>query len=109
MGAALIEPLEQAHDGFVTGCVTPVKQAHKRGIQAGDVSMGETGSATPDAHKHLLNELLWTVSPVGAGLGQLSALKGNSQPHAIDHAFQKGQSTPGGDLTRGELQIERRL
>lgn len=54
IGAALVESLEQAHDGFVTGCVAPVKQAHKRGIQTGDVSVGETGGTTPDAHEHLL-------------------------------------------------------
>jgi hypothetical protein len=64
----------------VTGCVAPVKQAHKSGIQAGDVSVGETGDTTPDAHENLLNVLFWTVSPVGAGLGELPALKGSSQP-----------------------------
>jgi hypothetical protein len=63
----------------------------------------KAGSSTPDADNHLL----WALAPIGAGLGQGPALQRFFEPHAVEHAFQKGQTAPGGDFAGGELQIER--
>ncbi|MBU4423845.1 MAG: hypothetical protein KKG12_08785 [Gammaproteobacteria bacterium] len=102
----MVKALEQPDDGFVACSLPPVEQTHQRCVQAGDVCVGKAGRATPDADDHLLDQLLWAVTTVGAGLGKVPALKGFFETHAVEHAFQQGQSTPGGDFTRGELQIE---
>ena len=64
----LVKALEQAHDGFVSGCFAPAKQAYQRGVQPRDVGMHKAGGPAPNAHDHLFYELLGGVSPVGAGL-----------------------------------------
>ena len=87
LGAGLIKPLEQAHDGFVPSRFAPAKQAYRRAIQARDVGMHKARGPTPDAHDHLLDELLdellGCIPPVGAGLWQIPALHDGFEAQAI--------------------------
>jgi hypothetical protein len=93
----------------LTAAVAPVQQAHQGAIQSGDVSVGKACCCAPEVDDYLLNELLWAVALVEAGLGQVPALHGLFEFHSIEHAFQKGQTTPSGDFAASELQIERCL
>ena len=83
LGAGLIKPLEQAHDGFVPSRFAPAKQAYRRAIQARDVGMHKASGLTPDAHDNLLDESLGCIPPVGAGLWQIPALHDGFEAQAI--------------------------
>ena len=107
--SGLIKTLEQAHDGFVPSRFAPAKQAYQRAIQARDVGMHKASGPTPDAHDHLLDELLGCIPPVGAGLWQIPALHGGFEAQAIEHALQKRQAAPSRHLSGGELHIKRIL
>jgi hypothetical protein len=55
------------------------------------------------------HELLGRVTPVGAGFGQIPTLQRRFEVHAIEHALQKRQTTPGRDFAAGELHLKRVL
>lgn len=84
----------------------PVKEAHQGGIQAGDVGVGKAGRTAPDADDHLFDELRRCVAPVGAWWGQIPALQRCLEVQSIEHAFQKSQTTLGGDFTGGEFEVK---
>jgi hypothetical protein len=77
-----------------------------QGLHDAGTAGGKAAGTAPDADDHLLDQLLWAVTPVGAGLGQLPLLHGNPKLHGVQHLLEQGQAAPGGDFFGAELELE---
>ena len=108
----MVKALEQVYDDFVGCGLAPTQQRRIRVLSRWVMSAWVKQSAAPNQMLKIICSMSRSgqLAPVGAGLGQVLALQCFLQAHAVKPGLARGtQTTPGGDFTGGELQIEQPL